>query len=51
MPSLGWPAMTMEFGVADKSLLHGLKPGDRVDFEVASKGAGEYVIQRLHKGP
>jgi RND family efflux transporter MFP subunit len=50
MPSLGWPAMTMEFGVADKSLLRDLKPGDRVDFEVASKGAGEYVIQRLHKG-
>ena len=38
MPSLGWPAMTMEFGVADKDLLRGLKPGDRVDFEVAPKG-------------
>ena len=49
MPSLGWPAMTMEFGVADKSLLRGLKPGDHVEFDVASKGPGEYVIQSLQK--
>jgi Cu(I)/Ag(I) efflux system membrane fusion protein len=51
MPSLSWPAMTMEFGVADKGLLRGLKPGDRVEFDVAARGEGEYVIQRLnHKG-
>jgi len=51
IPALGWPAMTMEFGVADKALLKGLKPGDRVDFEVAARGPNEYVIQRLtHKG-
>jgi Cu/Ag efflux protein CusF len=43
--------MTMEFAVADKALLKGLKPGDRVDFEVAARGPNEYVIQRLtHKG-
>jgi RND family efflux transporter MFP subunit len=51
MPTLGWPAMTMEFGVADKGLLRGLKPGDRVEFDVAARGEGEYVIQQLkHKG-
>jgi Cu/Ag efflux protein CusF len=52
MPSLGWPAMTMEFSVADKGLLTGLRPGDRVEFEVAARGEGEYVIQSLkkHKG-
>ena len=54
MPSLGWPAMTMEFGVTDKGLLRGLRPGDRVEFEVAARGEGEYVIQSLknlkHKG-
>ena len=52
MPSLGWPAMTMEFSVADRSLLSGLRPGDRVEFEVVARGEGEYVIQSLkkHKG-
>ena len=49
MPSLGWPAMTMEFGVADKGLLRGLRPGDRVEFEVAARGEGEFVIQSLKK--
>jgi len=49
MPSLGWPAMTMEFGVADKALLQGLKPGDRVEFQVAARAEGEYVIERLNR--
>jgi Cu/Ag efflux protein CusF len=47
MPSLGWPAMTMEFGVADRSLLRGLKAGDRVEFELSTKAAGEYVIEQI----
>lgn len=47
MPSLGWPAMTMEFGVADRSLLRGLKPGDRVDFELSAGAPGEYVVERV----
>ena len=44
MPSLDWPAMTMEFGVADRSLLRGLKPGDRVEFELSARQPGEYVV-------
>ena len=47
MPSLGWPAMTMEFGVADRSLLRGLKAGDRVEFELSAKAAGEYVVEQI----
>jgi membrane fusion protein, copper/silver efflux system len=47
MPSLGWPAMTMEFKVADRSLLSGLKTGDRIDFEVSAGEAGKYVIRRV----
>jgi Cu(I)/Ag(I) efflux system membrane fusion protein len=31
--SLKWPAMTMEFKVANPSLLKGLKPGAPVSFE------------------
>ena len=47
MPSLGWPAMTMEFGVADRSLLRGLKAGDRVEFELSTKATGEYVVEQI----
>jgi Cu(I)/Ag(I) efflux system membrane fusion protein len=50
IPSLNWPAMTMEFGVADKGLLRGLRPGDHVQFEVTARAEGEYVIQSLRKG-
>jgi Cu/Ag efflux protein CusF len=31
---LGWPAMTMPFGVADPTLLNGLKEGDTVRFKL-----------------
>lgn len=32
--SLGWPGMTMDFSVANASLLDGLKAGDAVQFEL-----------------
>lgn len=47
--SLNWPAMTMEFTVADKSVLRGLRPGDRVEFELAAKAEGEYEIRAMKK--
>ena len=34
IPSLGWPAMTMTFKVADAALLQGLAPGARVRFQL-----------------
>lgn len=33
IPNLGMPPMSMEFSVADKKLLGGLKAGDRVRFQ------------------
>ncbi|MDO9365333.1 MAG: copper-binding protein [Methylotenera sp.] len=33
VPELKWPAMTMFFNVADKSLLDTVKVGDQVEFE------------------
>ena len=42
--SLKWPAMTMEFKVANESLLKDLKPGARVSFEFVERGPGEWVI-------
>lgn len=42
--SLNWPAMTMEFKVANPSLLKALKPGERVGIEFVERQPGEWVI-------
>ena len=36
--SLNWPAMTMPFTVADKSLLEKVQPGKKVEFEFVQQG-------------
>ena len=45
--SLKWPAMTMEFSVANPSLLAGLKPGAAVNFEFVERQPGEWVITKV----
>ena len=45
--SLKWPAMTMDFAVANPSLLAGLKPGAAVDFEFVERKPGEWVITSI----
>jgi membrane fusion protein, copper/silver efflux system len=47
IPSLKWPAMTMEFKVANPSLLKDLKPGAPVSFEFLERQPGEWVITSL----
>jgi RND family efflux transporter MFP subunit len=47
IPSLKWPAMTMEFKVANASLMKGLKPGTPVSFEFVERQPGEWVITSL----
>jgi Cu(I)/Ag(I) efflux system membrane fusion protein len=42
--SLKWPAMTMEFKVANDSLLKTLQPGAAVSFEFVERAQGEWVI-------
>ncbi|WP_420477184.1 efflux RND transporter periplasmic adaptor subunit [Noviherbaspirillum sp. ST9] len=42
--SLKWPAMTMEFKVANNALLKNMKPGDPVTFEFVERQPGEWVI-------
>jgi Cu(I)/Ag(I) efflux system membrane fusion protein len=42
--SLKWPAMTMEFTVANGELLKALKPGADVSFEFVERAPGEWVI-------
>ncbi|MGE5492614.1 MAG: efflux RND transporter periplasmic adaptor subunit [Actinomycetota bacterium] len=42
--TLKWPAMTMEFKVANDALLKDLKPGTGVSFEFVERAPGEWVI-------
>ena len=42
--SLKWPAMTMEFKLANESLRQALKPGAKVAFEFVERQPGEWVI-------
>jgi len=45
--SLKWPAMSMEFTLANASLAQKLKPGDRVAFEFVERQPGEYVVTQI----
>ena len=45
--SLKWPAMTMEFTLANASLQGALKPGATVSFEFVERAPGEWVITRV----
>jgi membrane fusion protein, copper/silver efflux system len=45
--TLKWPAMTMDFQVANRGLLQGMTPGTSVTFEFVERKPGEYVITKL----
>ena len=45
--SLKWPAMTMEFTLANSALLGTLKPGATVAFTFVERKPGEWVIVKL----
>jgi Cu(I)/Ag(I) efflux system membrane fusion protein len=47
--SLKWPAMTMEFKIANASLLNDLKPGAKVAVEFVERQPGEWVITSIKK--
>jgi len=47
VPSLKWPAMTMDFKAANEALLARLKPGDAIDFEFVERAPGEWVITKV----
>ena len=49
--SLNWPAMTMEFKLANPALLAGIKPGTAVDFEFVERAPGEWVITAIAPTP
>lgn len=45
--SLGWPGMTMDFKVKDSAILKGIKPGQKVEFDVIQEGEGQFFITRI----
>ena len=47
IPSIGWPAMTMDFPVAPSVDLSRIKPGARVDFTVEKGNNGMYQVQSI----
>ncbi len=47
--SLKWPAMTMEFKVANAALLKDLKVGDKLSVEFVERQPGEWVITSVKK--
>ena len=47
--SLGWPKMTMEFMLANPSLLARLQPGAAIHFEFVERKPGEWVITNIEK--
>jgi Cu/Ag efflux protein CusF len=42
--TLNWPAMTMTFGVKDRSLLDKLAPGNKVEVDFVEDGANYTIV-------
>lgn len=49
--SLHWPAMKMEFALANPTLAQGLAPGTKVAIEFVERKPGEWVITAMQAGP
>jgi Cu/Ag efflux protein CusF len=47
IPEIGWPAMTMDFGVAPTVDLRAIKPGARVNFTIEKGPGGMYQVQAI----
>jgi len=51
IPALNWPAMTMDFPVAQGVKLEGLKPDRRMRFRISEGADGRYVIDAVASSP
>ncbi|CDQ12277.1 Putative copper binding periplasmic protein CusF [Acidithiobacillus ferrivorans] len=45
--ALGWPKMSMNFLIRDKTMIASLKTGETVNFDFSKDTAGGYVITRI----
>ncbi|GAB4122597.1 MAG: efflux RND transporter periplasmic adaptor subunit [Sideroxydans sp.] len=48
IPALQWPAMIMDFALANPSLAADIEPGTPIEFEIVERGAGEWVVTKLN---
>ncbi|MDD2721604.1 MAG: efflux RND transporter periplasmic adaptor subunit [Gallionella sp.] len=54
--SLGWPGMSMDFELANPSLVSGIAPGSAITFEIVERAPSDWVITKMraaapaHKG-
>ena len=49
--SLGWPGMTMDFALANSSLVDGIAPGSAISFEIVERKPDEWVITKINSLP
>ena len=47
IPELKWPAMTMDFKVADKKLLNSIKAGQQITFGLHKDSQSGYMISSI----
>ena len=47
IPALGWPAMTMDFDLAESATTEGIKVGQTVTFQLRKRADGGYEIESL----
>ncbi len=47
IPALQWPAMTMDFVLADPALVEGIAPGTAVRFVFKAGAPGEYIVTAI----
>ena len=45
--ALDWPGMTMDFVLANSSLVQDIKPGTAISFEIVERNPGEWVITKM----
>ena len=48
--SLKWPAMTMDFALANAAVASGVRPGSPIAFEFVERNPGEWVITSIKPG-
>lgn len=49
VPSLNWPAMTMEFVPSNDAVAKAARPGDAIRFEFVERKPGEWVVTKMEK--
>ena len=47
IPSLNWPAMTMDFKVKDKAILKDIKPGQKVEITIVQESRVEFHVTHI----